>query len=155
MPLKVQGTLKNRWLLFSCCCTCPLFSFTSSFHDFLENEAFLIFLLPAFCRFLFFNVFLKYWCLPGFCPRPLVIFLYISSSRSSLLTPWRHLPCVFTMLFSVSSPDDSWALDRNFQLLPRHLHMGVCSHVFFGTELLAFCLISFSRFLCQVNGTTG
>lgn len=64
------------------------------------------------CRFLFLNLFLKCWCLSGFCPKPLVFLLYISSQRLSLLTPVVSFTlCVYKALLYYKPRWLSWALD--------------------------------------------
>lgn len=89
------------------------------------------------CRFLFLNMFLKCWCLSGFSPRLLVILLYVSSQRLSLLPLRLRLALWVCNAFQYCKPRWlSWALDQTIQLLSIHLHLHVCSDVLFGTELI-------------------
>lgn len=100
-------------LLLFCCCCCSL------------------------CKFLFLDLLLKCWCLSGFCPRSLVFLLYVSSERRSLLTPVASFTfCVDKAPLYYRPTWLSWTLDQSTHLCPRHIHPGVCSNTFSGTEPL-------------------
>ena len=117
------------------------------FHSFLGQECPLIFFLLLFlllfccccslCKFLFLNLFLKCWCLSGFCPRSLVFLLCVSSESLPLLTPVASFTfCVYKATLYHRPTWLSWTLDQKAHLCPRHLHLGVRSNILTGTELL-------------------
>ena len=116
------------------------------FHSFLGQEFLLIFFLLlclllfcccSLCKFLFLDLFLKCWCLSGFCPRSLAFLLYVSSKSLSLLTPVASFTfCVCKAPLYNRPTWLSWTLDQSTHLCPRHLHLGVCSNTLSGTELL-------------------